>query len=356
MIKVLVVEDSPVVREFLVRVLSSDDDLRVVATATNGKQALATLEKIRPDVITMDIHMPEMDGLEATRAIMNAHPTPIVIVSGSSSVAEAATAFRALEAGALAVIERPRGIGHPEHDATAARLVSTVKLMAEVKVVRRWRTPSKGRSPRVPKPQAGLQPENLQLIAIGASTGGPQALQAILRGLPWDFPLPILVVQHISPGFSEGFVEWLGSTSALPVKLPRQGEAILPGHVYVAPQGFQLKIEPARTMSLLPEGPQNGHCPSVSFLFRSVAEVFGGDAVGILLTGMGRDGASELKLLRDEGALTIAQSEESSVVPGMPGEAIKLNAAVHVLSPGQIAAFLKNLGEEWARVRRVAQL
>ena len=179
MIKVLVVEDSPVVREFLVRVLGSDGDMCVVATAANGKQSLETLEKIQPDVITMDIHMPEMDGLEATLAIMNVHPTPIVIVSCSSSLTEAATAFRALEAGALTVIERPRGIGHPEHDASAAKLVSTVKLMAEVKVVRRWRTAYQGRSHHVPKPRADLHPKNLQLVAWVTDAARPNIYSVI---------------------------------------------------------------------------------------------------------------------------------------------------------------------------------
>ncbi|MHB0972396.1 MAG: chemotaxis-specific protein-glutamate methyltransferase CheB [Thermoanaerobaculia bacterium] len=344
MIKVLVVDDSPVTREFLVHILGADPAIQVVGTANDGEEALETVERLRPDVITMDIHMPKVDGLEATRRIMETYPTPIVIVSGSTDPHEVATTFRAMEAGALAVLRRPAGIGHPDHEATARELVRTVKLMSEVRVVRRWpRVRREIPVPGPPEPVVGLTPAGVRVVAIGASTGGPPVVQTILRGLPTDFPAPVLIVQHMAAGFTAGFIEWLAQSSRLPVHLAMHGETMLPGHVYVAPDGLQMKVERGGTIVLARDEPENGLCPSVSYLFRSLAEVYGGRAVAGLLTGMGRDGAEELKLLRGKGAVTFAQDKESSVVHGMPGEAIKLDAATLVLPPEKIAAVLTSL-------------
>ena len=347
MIRVLVVEDSPVVREFLVHILSSDAEIEVTGTASDGEEALAAVKRQRPDVITMDIHMPRMDGFEATRRIMETHPTPIVIVSGSSTAKEVTTAFRAIEAGALAVAQRPAGIGHPEHGNTAAELVRTVKLMSEVKVVKRWARLR--RETRMPKSPVSTEvelkpaPAEIRLIAIGASTGGPLAIQTILSRLPRDFSVPVLIVQHIAAGFTSGFAEWLAQSCALPIHVATHRERILPGHVYVAPDGFQMKVENEGTLWLTSDEPENGLRPSVSYLFRSVASVYGSQAVGVLLTGMGKDGAQELKMMKEKGAVTIAQDRESSVVHGMPGEAIDLEAATYVLSPARIAGALARL-------------
>jgi two-component system chemotaxis response regulator CheB len=343
-IKVLVVEDSPVVSEFLVFILGSDPDIRVVGTAHDGEEALVAVRRTRPDVITMDIHMPRLNGLEATRRLMETDPTPIVIVSGSEDAREVVTTFDAMEAGALAVLRRPNGPGHPDHDATARELVQTVKLMAEVKVVRRWPR----RRPGEPAPRAvemGLaqEPAKLRIVAIGASTGGPPALQTILAALPKSFPAPIVIVQHMAAGFSQGFMEWLAQSAALPMHLATHGELMLPGHVYLAPDEVQMKVTRNERIALAKDEPENGLRPSVSYLFRSVAEVYGCDAVAGLLTGMGRDGAQELRLLKDKGAVTFAQDKESSVVHGMPGEAIRLDAAMLVLPPEKIAAVLTSL-------------
>ncbi|MEJ1959783.1 MAG: response regulator [Nitrosomonadales bacterium] len=188
MIKVLVADDSPVVREFLVYILGSDPDIRVVGTANNGEEAIEAVKHYRPDVITMDIHMPIMDGLEATRRIMETYPTPIVIVSGSSDPRENMTTFRAMEAGALAALCRPAGIGHPDHEATAEELVQTVKLMAEVKVVRRWPQMRRETAAPATAKRAGNGAAKIKVIAIGASTGGPPVLHTILRMLPPDLP------------------------------------------------------------------------------------------------------------------------------------------------------------------------
>jgi two-component system chemotaxis response regulator CheB len=341
----LVVEDSSSVREFLVYLFASDQEIQVIGTANNGEEALVAVKDKKPDVITMDIHMPKMDGYTATRAIMESFPTPIVIVTGSSSAKEMATTISALEAGALAVIKRPMGIGHPDHAATARELIQTVKLMSEVKVIRRWA------QRRAPAPE-GLKPiaqepvpvaRDVRLVAIGLSTGGPPVLQQLLSKLPKDFYIPIIIVQHIAQGFTEGFAQWLAESTGFSVSVARNGELMQPGHAYVAPNGFQTTVDGRGRIALQNGVPESGHLPSVSCLFRSVATAYGSSAVGILLTGMGKDGAVELGLMKAKGAVTIVQDKESSVVHGMPGEAIELGAASYVLSPDKIAAVLANL-------------
>jgi two-component system chemotaxis response regulator CheB len=275
---------------------------------------------------------------------METDPTPIVIVSGSDKPDEVVTTFDAMEAGALAVLRRPAGLGHPDHEATARELVQTVKLMAEVKVVRRWPRKRPGeQTPRAVEMGLAQEPAKLRIVAIGASTGGPPVLQTILTALPKNFPAPVVIVQHMAAGFSRGFMEWLAQSSALPVHLAAHGESMLPGHVYLAPDEVQMKVARHDRIVLTKDDPENGLRPSVSYLFRSVAEIYGCDAVAGLLTGMGRDGAEELRLLKEKGAVTFAQDKDSSVVHGMPGEAIRLDAAMLVLPPEKIAAVLTSL-------------
>lgn len=348
MFRVLVVEDSAVVRELIVHILESDPLLQVIGTANDGEEAVAAAQSQQPDIITMDINMPRLDGFEATRRIMESAPKPIVIVTASWNPKEVATSFRAMEAGAVAVIAKPPGIGHPDHAALARELVQTVKSMAEVKVVRRWARVQ--RTPRVthdlamplrsPLTIAKERASQIRLIAIGTSTGGPMALQTLLAALPRQFPVPIVIVQHMAAGFIGGFVEWLGQTTGHPTHVAANDETLLPGHVYVAPDGFQMKIKSRGKIALTLDDAEHGLYPSVSYLFRSVAHHYGAHAVGVLLTGMGRDGAAELKLMRDAGAITFVQDKESSVIHGMPGEAIRLDAASYVLSPERIAGAL----------------
>lgn len=355
-IKVLVVEDSPSVREFLVYLFASDQEIQVIGTANNGAEALEVVKDKKPDVITMDLHMPKMDGYTATRAIMENFPTPIVIVTGSSSTDRMATTISALEAGALAVTKRPAGIGHPDHAATVRELIQTVKLMSEIKVVRRW---ARRRMPAPAEPGAirpdiahfsAPLPKNIRLVAIGSSTGGPLVLQQIFSGLPKNFPVPVIVVQHIAAGFTEGFVEWLADSTGFPISVATDGEIMEPGHVYIVPNGYQAAVDSYGRIALKKDGSENGHCPSVSRLFHSVATAYGPNAIGILLTGMGKDGAAELGLMKAQGAVTIAQDKESSVVHGMPGVAIELGAASYVLSPDKIAAVLTNLANHQGKI------
>jgi two-component system chemotaxis response regulator CheB len=347
MITVLIVEDSPVVRDFLRHVLSADPEIQVIGTASDGAAALDVVQHQKPDVITMDIYMPKMNGLEATRKIMETHPTPIVIVSSSVVADEVATTFRAIEAGALAAVPRPQGLGHAEHEATAQELVRMVKLMSEVKVVRRW--PRHRNGSRVPAAQRAdmLRASTaIQVVAIGASTGGPLVLQTLLSGLPKDFPVPVLIVQHMAAGFIPGFAAWLAQSTGFPVHVAAADDYLLPSHAYVAPDGAHLRVGMGRRVVLSQDAPKNGVRPSVSYLFQSVAHVFGGSAAGLLLTGMGKDGAEELKLLRDKGAITMVQDRDSAVVYGMPGEAVKLDAAMYVLSPERMVAGLVRLTDK----------
>jgi len=346
MIRVLIVEDSPVAQEFLAYIFASDPEIEVVGVAENGLEALDLVNLERPDIITMDIHMPIMDGFEATRKIMETVPTPIVIVSSSTRSKEVSSTFRAMEAGTLAVILRPPGIGHPDYDAASRDLIRTVKTMSEIKVVRR--TSERTRENTLSRPVVPQAPEaisDIQIAAIGASTGGPPALQRILSGLPHDLTFPALIVQHIARGFVEGFREWLANASSIPIHIASHSGYPLPGHVYIAPDGFHMEIAAGPRIVLSDRPPENGLRPSVAALFRSVSQVLGPRAVGILLTGMGRDGVDELKVMKDKGAITIAQDMESSVVHGMPGEAIKINAATYVLPPEGIADFLSVLSK-----------
>lgn len=353
MIKVLIVDDSASMRLFLEQIFSADPGIEVVGTAKNGTEALAAVERLAPDVITMDIYMPQMNGLEATRQIMETHPTPIIILSGNLETEETMYSFRALEAGALTALAKPRGFGHPDHEPEISSLVQKVKLMAEVKVVKRWpqmrKAPVAAAAPTAPSPAVMIgadAPAQLQAVAIGASTGGPVVIQSILAGLSRTFPLPVLIVQHMAPGFTPGFAEWLALSSALPVHIARQGECLLPGHVYIAPDESHMLIEPGGRIALGTAPPENGMRPAVSALFRSVADVYGKSVIGVLLTGMGRDGVQELLVMKQRGAITIAQDQASSVIYGMPGEAVSLGAATHVLSPDRIVTTLEQLARK----------
>jgi two-component system chemotaxis response regulator CheB len=343
-ISVLVVEDSPVARDFLVHVLSGPD-ITVIGTVSNGEEAVEFVKRKRPDVITMDIYMPGMSGLEATRRIMETNPVPIVIVSGNWDPREVVTTFRAMEAGALAIVRRPQGVGHADYTATVKELVQTVRLMAEVRVVRRW--PRFLPNPPIAETQPHTLPtgvhDAIEVVAIGASAGGPLVLQTILSKISRDFAAPVLIVQHMAKGFLTGMVGWLNETSGIPVSIASAGEKALPGHAYFAPDGLHMGIEQGGILFLEKGEREHGARPSVSYLFRSVAKVYGRKGAGILLTGMGRDGADAMKLLKDKGAVTIVQDKESSVVYGMPASAVELGAVMYVLSPKQIPATLMDL-------------
>jgi two-component system chemotaxis response regulator CheB len=343
MVRVLVVEDSPSSRELLVGIFNADPQLEVVAVAADGEAAVAAAARVQPDVITMDIHLPVLDGFGATRRIMETCPTRIVMVTSSSIPNDVEASFDALACGALSVLAKPPGPGHPDFAALREELVRTVKLMAEVPVVRRWPLVAAGAPVPASLPRDITHDVALQLVAIGASTGGPLVLQAILSRLRPDFATPIVIVQHISLGFAEGFVQWLAHSTGYHVRVAVHGERLQPATAYVAPDGAQLKLRAVGYIELADEPHENGFRPSVAALFRSVARHYGRHAAGVLLTGMGQDGAKELKAMRQAGALTLVQDSSSAVIYGMPGEAVRLGAAAHVLPPETIAATLNRL-------------
>ncbi len=344
MIRVLIVEDSAVERELLTHILESDSRMQVVGVAEDGEKALSAVERLKPDVITMDIHMPNLDGFDTTRRIMETNPVPIIIVSGSYNANDANKSFRAIEAGALAILRKPGGPGHPDYPNDAAELIRTVKMMSEIKVVKRWpRLRKEALVPPLPPVAARVTPEKIRVVAIGASTGGPAVIQEIFSALPKDLSVPLLVVQHMATGFMENFVKWLGDSTSFPAHIATNGEYPAPGHAYFAPDGLHMLAGRDHRIILSNEAPENGLRPSVARLFRSVAETFGPNSAGVLLTGMGRDGADDLKLLRNKGAVTVAQDEESSIIFGMPGEAVRLGAADYILPPERIAALLAQL-------------
>jgi two-component system chemotaxis response regulator CheB len=333
--RVLVVDDSSAQRGWLMALLDSDPDLEVAGWASNGAEAVRAAARLRPDVITMDLRMPVMDGLEATRQIMRETPTPIVLVTASIAGTDRGVISEALQAGVLAIELKP-AIG-----AGAAReLVETVKGMARVRVIRR--TASRSHSSPPPQSRARTVSGQIELIAVGASTGGPMALQEILTSLPASLPVPVLVVQHMAAGFAHSMVEWLGPRCALPIQIAVAGQRLAEPGIYVAPTGQHL-VARGRTLQLTHGLPVSGHCPSVTVLFQSVAEEYGAAAVGVLLTGMGDDGALGLCDLKRAGAVTIAQDEASSIVFGMPAAAIALDAVDHVLPPSRIGVLLESL-------------
>ena len=339
-IRTLVVEDSAVTRLFLVHLLESDAQICVIGAVEDGQAAIDFVMQEKPDVVLMDIHMPRMDGFEATRRIMETMPLPIIICSATLDTRDIGIAFKALEVGAIACVEKPLMREHVQFSAQALHLIETVKLMSEIRVVRR-----RPRTQRLPLPVARINAFETNaaaptLIGMVASTGGPPVLQTILAGLPRDFPIPILVVQHITPGFLRGMATWLSETTGLPVHIATHGITPQPGHIYLAPDECHMGVNTMGQI-LLSQAPKEHHLrPAGSFLFRSLTKALGPHTLGVLLTGMGRDGAEELKAMRDSGAVTIAQDRESSVVHGMPGAAIALDGATYVLSPDKIAAAL----------------
>lgn len=348
LVRVLIVEDSLVERTLMVSLLSADPEIEVLGAVPSGGAALSFLEQQRPDVITIDMTMPDLNGYETTRRIMETTPVPIIIVGEGRDVEEGNAAC-AIEAGAVAEVQKPPGVGSPEYEEAAKQFIQTVKAMAEVKVVRRWARHRHWRSGRDKKTAVALEmslPQErtgIHVVAVGSSTGGPAVLQTVLANLRKDFALPVVIAQHIAPGFLDGLTKWLGQTTGHRVQIATQREQLAPGHVYLAPDGLQMGVEPPGVIVLRKDALEHGMRPAVSYLFRSVMSTFGKNAVGVLLTGMGRDGAEELKQMRDTGSLTIAQDQETSIVFGMPGEAVKLGAAMYILPPEKIAALLNNM-------------
>ncbi|MDZ7968775.1 MAG: chemotaxis-specific protein-glutamate methyltransferase CheB [Nostoc sp. DedSLP03] len=361
-IRVFLVEDSLVALTILKRILASSPEVDVVGTAPNGVEALERIPAAQPQVICTDLHMPKMDGLELTHRIMRDYPRPILVISASVNTQEdSRNVFKLLQAGALDVFPKPNIDSLSDYEQVKHELINRIKVLAGVTVFTRHTSratveprthplsPKKKPEPFSPKPVSNSQfpirnsPFSLpKVVAIGASTGGPQALYAILKQLPANFPVPILCVQHISEGFLQGLVDWLAAECFLRVTIAQPGEFPKPGTVYFAPERQHLQLDTQGRLTTVSTPAVSGHRPSVTALFQAVATCYPRSAVGILLTGMGRDGADGLQAIAQAGGTTIAQDEQTCVVFGMPKEAIALGAAQHILAIGEIAPMLLN--------------
>ncbi len=341
-IRVLIVDDSNITRDILKKLLEIDSAIRVVGMAENGKKAIELTRTLKPGVIIMDINMPVMNGFEATEQIMAYYPTPILILSSVIDKEGIYTTFNALAAGAIDVMEKPSLLPNASWNGIGEMLVRKLKFISRVKVV----THIKGKVKelyRRPAPVSPIKPNAHEIIGIGASTGGPSVVMHILKNIPQDYEQGVIVVQHMAEGFISGFAEWLRNACKVKVKLARDGEKIEKGQVLVAPDGFHTVISHKKTVGLIPGNQVNGVKPSIDILFDSIADAYGENAVGVLLTGMGADGAEGLKRIKDKGGVTIAQSENTCAVFGMPRVAIEKGAASKVLSVDEIIHTLNTL-------------
>jgi two-component system chemotaxis response regulator CheB len=322
-VRVMVVEDSLVVRQLLVHIIASDPRLVVAAAVSSAEEALREISRVRPDVVSMDIRLPGMDGLEATRRIMAEHPTPIVVIADSIEDSSLKISMNALRAGALTVVEKPVGLSSADYAAIASTICTQLYIMSQVPVVRQrsfasWRETSASRR----EPEWSMTRPSI--MGIAASTGGPPALAKVLGALPPDFPLPILLVQHMGAPFMEGFASWLNGLVSLEVRLAQDQEIPTQGRVYVAPGDRHLLLSSAGTLKLSAEPPLGNQRPSATMLFQSMARSLGRRGLGVILTGMGEDGAQGLVELRQAGGYAVAEDESTAVVYGMPAAAARM--------------------------------
>ncbi|PRY64182.1 two-component system chemotaxis response regulator CheB [Vreelandella songnenensis] len=335
-IRVVIADDSYVVRDVLRTLLTRDGDIEIVGEATNGREAVELARRLSPQLITMDLNMPVMDGMSAIEEIMHTKGVPILVISDRS---DAQTAYKALEVGALEVMPKPAF-----DDQDAEHLLARVRLLAGVTVITRLRRRATAEfQAQRPTPSAlpTAPPRGFQhVIAIACSTGGPQALARLLNRLPAAFPAPIVIAQHISHGFIEGMAQWLASLCALPVSVGRSGERLMPGCVYLSPSESDMYVTLQHRLELKPSPANALYHPCGDVLLKSVADVYGSDAIGLILTGMGRDGVNGMRAIHLAGGRTLAQDEASSVIYGMNQEAVNAGVIRHTLAlddlPGQL--------------------
>jgi two-component system chemotaxis response regulator CheB len=336
MIRIVIASTSADCRSAIADALGADPALAIIAETGDGDAAFDQVRRLRPDIVLMDAVLPKVDGCATTKRIMIECPTPIVILSGGKNAREVALAFHALRAGALSVSLPPPPPGTQDAEAVRAEFVALVTAMAQVRVVRRWKDRQAEEAPRQPHEPGPRR----RIIAIAASTGGPAALHRILADLPGDFPVPILIVQHMTSGFIGGFAAWLDTLTALKVKVAAHGEALCPHTAYLAADECHLGLAPDGTIALSREPPLHGIRPSADFLLHSVARVFGSAVVAVILTGMGQDGIEGLRTVRNGGGRIFVQDEASSVVFGMPRAALEAGLADGVLPLAAIAPHL----------------
>lgn len=332
-IKVLVVDDSDFVRSFLVNLLSGDDEIEVAGEAANGLEACDKVKSLRPDIITMDIEMPKMGGIEAIERIMSAHAVPILVVTSKS---DANTAYKAISKGALEVVQKP-----DLDSIDSGEFIRKVKLLAGIRVITHI--------PAAPAPAvksvdvSGIGYESKRIVAIASSTGGPKALSIVLSALPENLPCPVVVAQHIPDEFIHGMTDWLDKSSPMRVKAGTGGEVLQAGTVYVSPSEKHMKVDGHRRIVFEERKLTDIYFPSCNVLLSSVAEIYGSKAIGVILTGMGDDGVIGMKAIKAAGGSTVAQDEATSVVYGMPKIAVESHCVDMVLPVEQIARELLSM-------------
>jgi two-component system chemotaxis response regulator CheB len=362
-LSVLVVDDSTVQRRFARTVIESDASLTLVGEARNGRDAVALVERLRPQVVLMDLHLPVMNGIEAIERIMAVRPTPILVYSAFVDGEDRGNATAALAAGAVDVMNKPGAHGPGRLDEDAAELRRRLRLIGRVRVITHPRARlgasatelstrrlgSRPSTPAVPRQQAAATPlpapvaRDVQVLAIGASTGGPQALATLLPELPADLGCAVVIVQHMADGFIEGLAAWLNGLCPLPVGVGENGRRLRPGTVTVAPSGLNLVVHKELRVTTAAPPKTQFHVPGIDATFSSIAEAVGPRAVGVLLTGMGRDGAAGLRRMRERGAFTLAQDEATSAVYGMPAAAMALDAVDRQLPLSEVAGVVRAL-------------
>jgi len=342
-VRVLVVDDSALMRKLIPQILARDSEIEVVGTAMDGAFGLKKIDELKPDVVTLDLEMPRMDGMEMLRQIMRRSKVPVIIVSALSTEGATAT-FKALALGAFDFVAKPRDAASSHMDEIAQDLIDKIKGASISKV--RSAPVALPERVRAHKPAQRPRREPARVIAIGISTGGPNALQYLLAKLPGDFPGSLVVVQHMPEGFTQMFANRLDETCAIDVKEAQSGDLLIAGRALICPGDRHIKVKRTpfgATVVLTDEPRVNGHRPSVDILFRSMASEFGSRAAGVLMTGMGEDGASGLGMIKDAGGMTIAQSEESCVVFGMPKAAIERGFAQRIVALDNMAGTLASL-------------
>lgn len=345
--RVVVVDDSPTARMLLRSILHTDPAIEVVGEAATGAEAVELVKRVRPSIVVMDVEMPEMDGFEATKRIMIEEPTPIIIVTGTDDALEVEVGLKAVGAGALTALRKPPGLSSPQHAAEAARLIRLVKALADVKVVRQRRraspaplsTPPPGRMPAITDQRADRP---VQIVGVAASTGGPAALYRFLAALPRSLDVPVLVVQHIAPGFVDGLARWLATATVLPVSVARAHTPLCGGDVYLAPDDRHLAVRDGR-IALSPAVAVGGFRPAANVLFRSLADSYGDRCAVVVLTGMGEDGVDGASEVHAAGGLVIAQDAGTSTVFGMPRAVVANGVADAVGTVEQLASRIANL-------------
>ncbi len=348
--QVLVVDDSPLCRQLIIDAISRDPEIEVIGQAENGRDAIDKVAELKPNVVTMDVDMPVMDGLSACQQIMQDHPTPILVLTADPRNQAPELTHKALAAGALALQVKPALDAGPE----AWNLAREVKLLSTVKVIRHLRGPVKRPTGALPQGSTSISSSSLEpvgsggagsvgVVVIVGSTGGPQVVHKLVSDLPADFSAPVLIVQHINAAFAESLVGWLGTSAKVKVRAAKDGDLLTPGTVLVAPAGYHLTIPSRGRVSLVAGEPRDGHLPSGTTLLESAARVYGKRSVGVLLTGMGVDGVEGLAAVRAAGGKTFAQSQDSCVVFGMPGAAISRGIVDHVVHGDELGRALVKL-------------